>query len=103
MKYERILYGEVLLDEELLRKNKIYNNIELEYYKIKSNKQFETENTMYGIEIVKKEYVNNEIKEEKEIIETLTKNEQIVDNVLEKLKNNEVTPTSLEYIIEDLF
>lgn len=103
MKYERILYGEILLDEEILRKNKIYSNIELEYYKIKSNKKDKLENEMYGIEIVKKEYIDNEVKEEKETIETLTKSEELVEKVLEKLKNNEVTPTSLEYIIADWF
>lgn len=103
MKYERILYGEIQLEEELLIKNKIYNNMELEYYKIKSNKKdkFKRENIIYGIEIVKKEYINNKIKEEKEIIETLTKNEELVNQILEKLKNNKVTPTSLEYIITD--
>lgn len=103
MKYERILYGETQIEEELLRKNRIYNNIELEYYKIKSNKvsKSKKENIIYGIEIVKKEYINDKIKEEKETVETLTKNEELVNKILEKLKNNKVTPTSLEYIITD--
>lgn len=99
MKYERILYGEIQLDEQILRENNIYHNMELEYYKIKNN----NENKMYGIEIVKREYINNEIQEENKYIKELTKSEETVENLLEKLKKNIVTPTSLEYIITDMF
>lgn len=99
MRHERILYGEIQLDEQILRENNIYHNMELEYYKIKNN----NENKMYGIEIVKREYINNEIQEENKYIKELTKSEETVENLLEKLKKNIVTPTSLEYIITDMF
>lgn len=98
MTYGRYLYGEILLREELLRKNKIYHNVELEYYKITNG----NENFKYGIEVVKKEYMDNEIKQENSVVEMLTSSEEKVDKILEKLKNNAVTPTTLEYVIEDM-
>ncbi len=104
MNYKRFLFGKVQLDEKILMENNIYHNVEVEYYKIKGN----NENTLndkyevYGIEIVKKDYLDNETKVENKYIEKVTSNEQIVDNILEKLKNNEVTPVGLEYVIKDL-
>lgn len=98
--YERILYGNLQLDEGLLIKNQIYHNIKIEYYKVK-NTNVEN-NVAYGIEIVKKEYLNGNEKEEKESMKNLTKSEEKVETILEILKRNVVTPTSLEYIITDM-
>lgn len=98
--YERILYGNLQLDEGLLIKNQIYHNIKIEYYKVK-NTNVEN-NAAYGIEIVKKEYLNGNEKEEKESMKNLTKSEEKVETILEILKRNVVTPTSLEYIITDM-
>ena len=104
LNYKRFLFGKVQLDEKILMENNIYHNVEVEYYKIKGN----NENTLndkyevYGIEIVKKDYLDNETKVENKYIEKVTSNEQIVDNILEKLRNNEVTPVGLEYVIKDL-
>lgn len=97
LKYERYLYGKIQLDEEVLMQNNIYHNINLEYYKTKSNNS-----EKYGIEIVKTEYINNEEKQENKYIEALTASEEKVENILSKLKNNQVTPVGLEYIIIDM-
>ena len=97
MKYERYLYGKIQLYEEVLMQNHIYHNINLEYYKTKSNNS-----EKYGIEIVKTEYIKNEEKQENKYIEALTASEEKVENILSKLKNNQVTPVSLEYIIIDM-
>ena len=101
--YGRYLYGEILLREELLRKNKIYHDVELEYYKIKNGNDRKNENFKYGIEVVKKEYMDNEIKQENSVVEMLTSSEEKVEKILEKLKNNAVTPITLEYVIADMF
>lgn len=103
MTYGRYLYGEILLREELLRKNKIYHDVELEYYKIKNGNDSKNENFKYGIEVVKKEYMDNEIKQENSVVEMLTSSEEKVEKILEKLKNNAVTPITLEYVIADMF
>ncbi len=105
MNYKRILYGGILLNEEELKTNNIYHNIEVEYYKITNDKTslFQGKSKTYGIEVVMREYINGEVKTENEQIPALTKNEQIIEKVLEVLKNNEVTPTTVKYVIEDLF
>lgn len=107
MNHKRILYGGILLDEEKLRTNNIFHNIEVEYYKLTNDKMSlfkgRDNKKTYGIEVIMREYINGEVKTENEKIEVLTKNEEIVDKVLEVLKNNEVTPTTVKDVIEDLF
>ncbi len=105
MSYKRKFYGGVLLDREEVKQNSKYQNIEIEYYKITNDKNtvFEGKRKTYGIELVMKKYIDNKIIRESEKIEALTKNERIIENVLEKLKENEVTPTTLSDVIEDLF
>ena len=105
MSYKRSFYGGILLDEEKLKQNNIYHNIEVEYYKITNDKNtlFNGKTKIYGIEVIMKEHLNNNIITENEKIESLTKNEQIVEKVLGKLKENQVTPTTFKDIIEDMF
>lgn len=105
MNYKRILYGGILLDEEKLKTNNIYHNIEVEYYKITNNKisLFQSKTKTYGIEVIMREYINGEVRTENEKIPVLTKNEQTVEKILEVLKKNEVTPTTVKDVIEDLF
>lgn len=103
MNYKRCLYGKILLDEKLLMNN-IYHDVEVEYYKVKRKDENNARNSneVYGIEIVKRDYYNEEVKVENEYIEKVTSDEQSVNNILEKLKNNQVTPVELEYVIKDL-
>lgn len=104
LKHKRILFGKILLDEKLLMENNIYHDVEVEYYKVKRNDESAliNRNEIYGIEIIKRDYLDKEIKVENKFIEKVTNDEHIVDNILEKLKNNEVTPVGLEYIIKDM-
>ena len=105
LSYKRNWYGGILLNENELKENKIYHNIEVEYYKItnEENKLLEEKNKTYGIEVIMREHINGEIIIENEKIVELTKNERIVEKVLQILKNNEVTPTTVKDVIEDLF
>lgn len=104
MSYERNWYGGILLNEKELKENKIYHNIEVEYYKITNEKKLlEEKNKTYGIEVIMREHINGKIIIENEKIVELTKNEQTVEKVLQILKNNEVTPTTVKDVIEDLF
>lgn len=104
LNYKRCLYGKILLDEKLLMENNIYHDVEVEYYKVKRKDENNARNSneVYGIEIVKRDYYNEEVKVENEYIEKVTSDEQSVNNILEKLKNNQVTPVELEYVIKDL-
>ena len=87
------------MNKENLRKEGILYPIKLEYYKIKDLK---SKNDIFGIEVVKTEYINEEIKVEKASIDKLTNDEKIENSILDILKRNEVTPVILEDVIEDL-
>ena len=82
------LYGIAYLNEEERKNSHIF---QIEYYKI------EEEAGTYGIEIVKKQ----ENEEEKKIVK-ISQEEEKVEELLETLKRNKVTPIEVEYILEDL-
>lgn len=83
--------------------NGIFHPIKLEYYKtIKENKDFLNVNSdTYGIQVVKTEYIDKTVKIETKEISYRINNEQKIDELLEILKENQVTPTVAEDIVED--
>lgn len=97
-------YAGVVLNEDDLLESKC-NRIELEYYKIskKSKRKILKKSNLYGIEIVKKEYIGNQKKKEKNNIYNITRNEKTANKLLEILKENKVTPFGLEDTITELF
>ncbi len=95
----KTFFGGMFMNKEELRKEGILYPIKLEYYKIKDLK---SKNDIFGIEVVKTEYINEEIKVEKASIDKLTNDEKIENSILDILKRNEVTPVILEDVIEDL-
>ncbi|MBS5863915.1 MAG: hypothetical protein KIC54_04435 [Clostridium sp.] len=95
----KTFFGGMFMNKENLRKEGILYPIKLEYYKIKDLK---SKNDIFGIEVVKTEYINEEIKVEKASIDKLTNDEKIENSILDILKRNEVTPVILEDVIEDL-
>ena len=94
--------GVVLNKDELTDSDS--NHIELEYYKIaKTNKESITKKSnLYGIEIVKREYLGKKKLKEKNNIYNLTNDETIVDKLLDILKTNKVTPITLNDIVEEI-
>ncbi len=88
MQLVKRLYGIAYLNEEERKNSHIF---QIEYYKI------EEETGTYGIEIVKKQ----ENEEEKKIVK-ISQEEEKVEELLETLKRNKVTPIEVEYILEDL-
>ncbi len=94
-------YGGKFIDKEKLYTEGIKYPIKIEYYKIYDNAQ-NREITQYGLEVVKTEYKEENINIENQQILDVTKEERIIDNILDKLKNNEVTPIIAKYIVEDL-
>ena len=57
---------------------------------------------MYGIEIVKKEYFGRRHLKKKENIYNITNDETVIDNLLQVLRRNKVTPVSLNDVIEEV-
>lgn len=91
-------YGKTTIDssdsEELNKECKM----ELEYYQLENS----TSKHQYGIEIVKKERVNNLLNIEKKMVNNICNKEQETNKLLELLMINKVTPISVDDILQDL-
>ena len=98
----KTFFGGNFIKEEMLSEAGIYHPIKLEYYKRINEDEIEKENkAKFGICIIKTEYKTKEkIIEEKEI-KYLTNDEKRVNQVLNMLKENYVTPIGLEDVICD--
>lgn len=92
----RKFFAGIFMDKEKLEENNINYPIKLEYYKIKDTKE------EYGIEIVKTEYREEFVKVENEAITKITKEEDIIDKIIHKLKENVVTPIGLRDTLSEL-
>lgn len=92
----RKFFAGIFIDKKDLRENSINYPIRLEYYKIKN-----TENE-YGVEVVKTEYREEFAKVENEAIGRITKEEEKINNIIYKLKENIVTPVGLKDTLEEM-
>lgn len=95
---KRFYSGIVLNENELLESNS--NRIELEYYKL--SKKDKKNTNIYGIEIIKKEYIGKKKTKEKQNIENLTSDENIINKVLYILRKNTVTPIGLNDALQEV-
>lgn len=96
-------YGGLFIRKENLEAEGIYYPIKLEYYKRINKEEFEDKNnSKYGIEIVKTEYIPNNTKIEIKEIKHLSDDEDKIEGILDMLKENEVTPIAVEDIIYDI-
>lgn len=95
-------FGGTFIKKEKLQEAGIKHPIKLEYYKIINEDEFyNKKHEKYGIKIVKTEYKENDIKVEDKTIKYLSSNEQKVNEILEILKENEVTPIAVQDVICD--
>ncbi len=94
--YKRRFFTGTFISKEKLEENNISYPIRLEYYKIKNN------NSEYGVEVVKTEYREEFIKIENEAVIKLTKEEDIINNLIRKLRDNFVTPVHLNEVIAEM-
>ena len=78
--------------------------IKLEYYKTKTNEEDvkNQKDIKYGIEVIKTSYIDEIVSVEKRTIPEIIRDEIKINGILNKLKENKVTPVSAEYVIEDL-
>ena len=58
-------------------------------------------NPKFGIKVIKTEYQKEEVKTEEKEIKFLSNDEKQVNEILEVLKNNDVTPVAIEDVISD--
>ncbi len=98
-----IFFGGTFIKKEELQEAGIRYPIKLEYYKIINEDEFVKNNkAKYGIKVVKTEYLEDDANIEDETIKYLSNNEQKVDEILNTLKQNEVTPIATKDVISDI-
>ena len=81
-------------------KEETKDKIKLTYYTTKEKLKEESE--VYGIEVVKKEYQNNNLNEEISNIDNVTSDLEKVIEIIKTLKRHKVTPIGLSDVMEDL-
>ena len=97
----KTFFGGIFIEKEKLEEAGIFHPIKLEYYKYTNNTNFEDKDKLkYGISIIKTEYKEERIVEEKSI-KYLTNDEKKAIDILQLFKNNEVTPIGAEDVIQD--
>lgn len=98
----KTFFGSIFIEKEKLKEAGVKHPIKLEYYKIINEDEFiNRNNAKYGIKIVKTEYLDNDAKVEDKTIKYLSNNEQKINDILEILKGNEVTPICVQDVICD--
>lgn len=95
----RKFYADVILNKDELKESDS-NRIELEYYKLAKN--IKKDEKLFGIEIVKTEYLDDKKLKESENIYNVTSNEGVIDNLLSILKENQVTPVGLNDVVDEI-
>lgn len=95
-------YAGTFINRDDLKSVGIEYPVKLEYYKTKSNREIAQNDAKFGIEVVKTSYIHDLVKTENIEIAEFTKDETIVNRILDTLKRNEVTPVCAKYIVEDL-
>ncbi len=93
-------YGDTYINKKDLQEIGINYPIKLEYYK--TYKDNTIENAIYGIEIVKKSYLDGDTNIEKRSIKDVNNDDGIINKILKILKENQVTPISAQEVIDDL-
>lgn len=89
------------MDRQKLSSEGINYPIKVEYYKICDDSE-NKEIIQYGLEVIKTEYKDDKVNIENETLLKVTSDEKFIEKILDKLKENEVTPVTTRYILEDI-
>lgn len=99
----KTFFGGTFIDKEKLEEAGIYHPIKLEYYKQINEDDLNSGREKYGIQIVKTEYIPDNMKIETKSIKYVTNDELEENKILNIFKENQVTPINSEEVIMDLF
>ena len=95
-------FGSIFINRDKLLEAGINYPIKVEYYKITDEERTKQKNHLvYGVQIIKTEYRNEQICVENKTLYDVANDEEKVDDFLNLLKENEVTPITVDYILED--
>lgn len=98
----RTFFSSTFIKKETLKEARIYHPIKLEYYKIiNEDEMIKQERAKFGIHVVKTEYKKEDIKVENKKIQYLSNDEKKIEEILNILKENEVTPITVEDVLSD--
>ncbi len=99
----RTFFSSTFIKKEALNEAGIYHPIKLEYYKIINEDEItKQEKARFGIHVVKTEYKKENVKVEKKNIQYVSNDEKKIEEILNLLKENEVTPIAIEDVISDV-
>lgn len=100
----KTFYGGIFICKEKLKKEGINYPIKLEYYKtINEDEIIDKSKQKYGIQIIKTEYKKEEVKVEREDIDSITNDEKEAYGILKMFKENEVTPVGAKDVMRDIY
>lgn len=102
MKNLREFYGETVIDNSDDNNFNIEFKIYLSYYKIQDCLNLNSEAGRYGIQVVKKQNEGKVTKMETKEYCNIVDSEEKVNNILELLKRNKVTPIGVYDVLEDM-
>ncbi len=98
----RTFFSSTFINKEMLNEAGIEHPIKLEYYKlINEDEMIKQEKAKFGISIVKTEYQKEEVKIENKKIQYVSNDEKKIEEILNILKENEVTPVAVDDILSD--
>ena len=95
----KTFFDGVFIKKEHLKEAGIEYPIKIEYFKTSSEENVESK---YGIEVVKKEFLQNNTNIEKKEIYNITNDEKIQNQILSILRDNEVTPIGVEDVLKEI-
>lgn len=98
MEYKKSLFGRTVIDSS--DSEEIDDKIELEYYE--TSNLVEENGRKYGIEVVKKEEGNKKFNIESKVVNNISNEEKHINNLLQILMLNKVTPITVDDIISDI-
>lgn len=96
----KTFFGGVFIEKIKLMEAGVKYPIKLEYFKTKKEEKNVEANL--GIEVVKTEFLDDEIKVETKEVNYITGDTSEQERILTLLKNNEVTPIAVEDVLQEI-
>ncbi len=98
----RTYFSSTFIEKEVLNEAGIDYPIKLDYYKIiNEDEMIKQEKAKFGIHVVKTEYKKEQVKVENKKIPYVSNDEKTIERILNMLKENMVTPITVEDILND--
>lgn len=95
----KTFFDGVFISKEKLDEAGLEYPIKLEYYKTLEEENVEAK---FGIEVVKTEFFNGNVRVETKELKSITDNEEEQNRLLSILRNNEITPIGVDDVLQEL-